>query len=88
MEIHKKIWPEYFDKVGSGEKSFEIRLADFGCSPGDILVLEEWDPKDKKYTGRKLRRKVTYITRFNPQKFWSQDDVERFGVYIISIRSE
>ncbi len=38
-DIEKKIWPEYFDAVRSGEKNFEIRLADFECKPGDRLIL-------------------------------------------------
>ena len=35
--IEKKIWPEYFDKVASGQKTFEYRLDDFECEPGDML---------------------------------------------------
>lgn len=45
--INKKIWPEYFDAVASGNKKFELRLNDFDIKEGDTLVLEEWDPKDK-----------------------------------------
>jgi len=45
--IYKKIWPEYFKKIISGEKKFELRLADFEINESDTLVLEEWD-KDKK----------------------------------------
>ena len=40
-EIHKKISPEYFEAIKSGEKTFEYRVNDFECEPGDILVLEE-----------------------------------------------
>ena len=58
MIIKKKIWPEYFKLVKSGRKKFELRLADFEIKEGDILVLEEWDPKKKKYTGRRIRKKV------------------------------
>jgi len=52
MEIKKKIWPKYFELVKSGKKKFEVRLADFRIKEGDILILEEWDPKTEKYTGR------------------------------------
>ncbi len=41
-EIHKKISPEYFEKVLSREKTFEYRVNDFECEPGDILVLDEY----------------------------------------------
>ena len=54
MEIEKKTWPGFFEKVARGEKSFEVRLADFECKAGDILVLKEWDPASKKYTGRSI----------------------------------
>ncbi len=38
--IHKKVWQEYFDKIISGKKKLELRLADFEVNEGDILVLE------------------------------------------------
>jgi len=63
-KIHKKIWPEYFEAVVSGKKKYELRLNDFEVEEGDILVLEEWDPKAKSYTGRKIEKKVTYVGRF------------------------
>ena len=52
MEIKKKTWPEYFEKIVKGEKNIEVRLADFKLNKGDILVLEEYNPKTKKYTGQ------------------------------------
>jgi len=54
--IKKKILPEYFELVKSGKKKFELRLVDFDIKEGDILVLEEWNPKTKKYTGRKIKK--------------------------------
>lgn len=47
MRIEKKCWPEYFNKVLEGKKTFDFRLADFECKEGDILVLKEWDPNTK-----------------------------------------
>ncbi|MCK4884420.1 MAG: DUF3850 domain-containing protein [Candidatus Diapherotrites archaeon] len=41
MKIENKIWSEFFDKVKSGEKTFELRVADFECNQGDVLVLKE-----------------------------------------------
>ena len=58
--IRKKTWKEAFEKMLSGEKTFDARLANFNCQIGDILVLEEYDPELKKYTGRKIE-KVTVI---------------------------
>lgn len=39
--IHKKVWKEYFEKIISGKKKFELRLDDFDVNEGDTLVLEE-----------------------------------------------
>lgn len=53
--IEKKIWSEYFDAVASGKKRYELRLADFDAHEGDTLVLKEWDPRTKEYTGRSVK---------------------------------
>lgn len=84
MMIKKKIWPEHFQKILDGEKKFELRLADFECKPGDILFLEEWDPKTKRYTGRKLEKKVTYVLKIKDVRFWPKEEIEKHGLQIIS----
>lgn len=86
MKIRKKTWTEAFEKVLSGEKTFDARLANFECKPGDILVLEEYDPETKKYTGRKIEKKVTYILNTNNQKYWTQNDIKKFGLQIIGFK--
>ena len=84
--IKKKIWPEYFDAVALGKKKYELRLNDFDIEEGDTLVLEEWDPKTKEYTGRKVEKKVTYIGRFKmDQLFWPKEEIEKKGIQIISL---
>jgi hypothetical protein len=45
--IEKKAWPEWFQLVWDGEKTYEYRLADFEIEPGDVLVMKEWDPKTR-----------------------------------------
>ncbi|OGM31051.1 hypothetical protein A2630_00045 [Candidatus Woesebacteria bacterium RIFCSPHIGHO2_01_FULL_44_10] len=67
--IEKKAWPEYFEKILSGDKTFELRLADFDVDEGDTLVLREWDPKTKNYTGRKIEKKVSFVFKTKFQKF-------------------
>ena len=49
MVISKKVHPEYFDVIKSGKKTYELRLADWDCKDGDTLILQEWNPKNKKY---------------------------------------
>ena len=84
--INKKIWPEYFEAVASGKKKFELRLDDFDVAEGDTLVLEEWDPKTKAYTGRKTEKKVTYVGKFRTDKlFWPEDEIREKGIQIISL---
>jgi len=51
MIIKKKIWPEYFQLIKNGKKTFELRLADWECNEGDVLILQEWSPETKDYTG-------------------------------------
>lgn len=87
MRIEKKTIPSLFEKVLSGEKTFDARLDRFKCKPGDILVLREWDPKKEKYTGRKLEKKVTFVLRSKDlKKFWSEEEVEKYGFQIIAFK--
>lgn len=86
MKIKKKTWPGYFQKIYDGEKVFDLRLADFKCKEGDILVLEEWNPKTKKYTGRVLEKKVSYVLKTKDIAFWPKKDVEKYGYQIISFK--
>ena len=68
MRIRKKAWREGFEKILSGEKTFDARLANFDCKEGDFLVLEEYDPVKKKYTGRKMEKKITFVLNTNKQQ--------------------
>lgn len=86
MKLEKKCWPEQFQQIVDGNKTFELRLADFKCSPGDILALREWDPKTKGYTGRVLEKKVTYILTTKDLKFWPKEEIEKHGLQIISFK--
>ncbi|MDO8667726.1 MAG: DUF3850 domain-containing protein [bacterium] len=86
MKIEKKVLPEYFIKILSGEKKFELRLADWECHPGDILVLKEWSAETKKYTGRQVEKEVTYVAKTKDIKFFSQADAEKYGYQVISLK--
>lgn len=86
MKHKKKIWPEYFEKIADGIKTFELRLADWKCKEGDILLLQEWDPKTQKYSGREIEKKVAYVAKTKDMKFWSKGEVEKFGYQIIALK--
>ena len=83
--IKKKIWPEYFELVSSGKKKFELRLADFEVGEGDTLLLEEWDPETKEYTGRKIEKKVSFVLKFNLNDFGQEDIIREKGLVIIQL---
>jgi len=85
--IEKKAWSELFEKVRTGEKTFDLRLDDFRCKVGDILILREWNPKEKKYTGRVLERKVTFVLKSKDVlKFWSEEEIAKHGFQVIAFK--
>jgi len=88
MKIEKKIWPKYFEKILSGDKTWELRLSDWDCQKNDILVLKEWDPEKKEYTGREIEKTVGYVARIKPLElpFWSEEEVRKYGLQIISLK--
>ncbi len=77
MIIRKKCWPEIFEDVLSGRKNFDVRINDFDCEEGDVLILEEWNPETEEYTGRKIEKKIKYVLKTEKQKFWSEEDKKR-----------
>lgn len=62
-EHELKCWPSVFAAIREGLKRHEFRRDDRDFKLGDILVLNEWEPK-KGYTGDSQRVRVTWITRF------------------------
>jgi len=89
MRIEKKVWPEYFQQIVDGKKTFELRLNDFDISEGDTLVLNEWDPATKDYTGRTLEKQVGYVGKWKIDdltKFWPREDIDEKGLQVISLK--
>lgn len=68
-EHELKTWPDYFKALVSGAKTFEYRRNDRDFRDGDVLWLREWEPLKLaagettcgRYTGREMRRRVTYM---------------------------
>ena len=85
MIIKKKIWMEYFDLVNSGKKKFELRVDDFDVKEGDTLMLEEWDNKNKKYTGRTIEKKVGYVLKFKLDSFGQEEEIKKRGIVVIQM---
>ena len=62
-----KTWPEYFQEVVNGNKTFDVRKEDdHKFSVGDILFLEEFDPTIGQYTGKVDGFGVMYCMRGKP----------------------
>ncbi len=63
MKIHElKVWPEFYNAVVSGDKTFELRRNDRpgGYCVGDRLILKEWK-LGVGFTGREAAVEVTYV---------------------------
>lgn len=94
--IVKKILPEWFEKVASGEKKFELRLADFDIKEGDTLRLEEWAEDGaatgvtvgggaSRYpTGRSIEKVATYVRKADLADWLKkQPELLEKGFYVI-----
>jgi hypothetical protein len=84
-EIKKKMWPEAYEKVLSGDKTYDIRLADWHIEQGDVIIFQEWDPSTKEYSGRELRKNVGYVGKTKDWQVWPKQDIEKHGYQIISL---
>jgi ASC-1-like (ASCH) protein len=83
MEIEKKVWSKFFEKIKSGEKTFEVRLADTEYKVGDVLVLKEWDPDNNKYTGREIRKTITYVLLTKNMHYWPEEEMAKKGFVVM-----
>jgi hypothetical protein len=61
MKHELKTWPEYYNAVFDGTKTFEVRKNDRNYQVNDVLYLREWDPLRETYTGSVTKVCVTYI---------------------------
>src|SRR4051812_37249283 len=85
MTRELKTWPEFYENILDGRKTFDIRENDRGFKVGDTLLLREYEitpeqynrsPRTGYYTGRQLRVEVTYLTDF----------AQREGYVVMAIR--
>lgn len=86
MEIKKKTWPEQFEALLNGSKTFDCRYDDFECNIGDIILFEEFDPQTEQYTGRSLEKRVTYVFKTKEAKFFNDKDITTNGLQIMSLQ--
>lgn len=84
-EIVKKIDKTLFELIRSGKKKFEVRIED-DChfNEGDILILKEKDESGN-FTGRSLRKKISFILRTKECPWWKKEDITKYGFTILSL---
>ncbi|MBS3091665.1 DUF3850 domain-containing protein [Candidatus Pacearchaeota archaeon] len=81
MKITKKCDKVWFDKILSGEKKFEVRLADFEVNEGDILILKE--VINGELTGREIKKKVGIVLKTNEMPYFKKEEIDKYGYQVI-----
>lgn len=62
IEHALKIHPEPFLSVCKYQKTAELRIDDgHNFKVGDILLLKEWNPRKRQYSGASTKRQITHI---------------------------
>lgn len=79
-----KTWPEPFQAVWEGRKTHEVRVNDRpgGFTTEDLLILREWNPGGKVYSGRTVFAVPTYITPGG--KFGLPDNLVVMSIRVIA----
>lgn len=67
-----KIATEYYGRVLSGQKTFEIRENDRDYQVGDTLLMREYDPRGKDFINYSapIHAKIVYMTSFQQKDGW------------------
>lgn len=64
MKIHElKTHPQPYAQIADGTKTSEVRRDDRQFNVGDLLVLKEYLPDERTYTGRYQYLVVTHISK-------------------------
>ena len=63
--IHRiKCDPIPFQATMDKDKTFEIRRNDRHFQKGDNVIMEEFDRKENKYTGRQVQFEIGFVTNY------------------------
>jgi hypothetical protein len=57
-----KSWPWLFQPIKAGIKLHDMRKNDRPWAVGDTMLLQEFDPAGRGYTGEELLMEITYMT--------------------------
>lgn len=61
--MYIKTWPKFYSAVTCGQVTAQLRKNDRNFRKGDILYLQEYDPKRKIYTGHTCCVHVTDVLK-------------------------
>lgn len=84
MNHELKVRSEYYQAIANKIKTFEVRKNDRDFKVGDYLILEEWDPETKKYTGNRMDASIDYILRDG--EFGIKKDYVVMSITVIATR--
>jgi hypothetical protein len=70
MTITEKVAHEVFDRIVMGDQR-GLRLAEGTAQQGDTMILEEWHPQTREYTGRKIETVVTAVRPLPAAAEWA-----------------
>lgn len=59
---YMKSWTQFFDGIRNGKKKHDLRRNDRDFKVGDFCILEEYDFAAGKYTGRRCKVLITWVT--------------------------
>ena len=64
---HFKTWPEFYKDLGPAGKPFEVREFDpeKPVEVGDQMVMDEWDPRCKDFSGEAKSAECTYVLKLS-----------------------
>lgn len=84
MVIRKKSWPNIFERIRSGKKTIDVRIGDFPkLSKQFPMILEEWDPKTHKYTGRRLKVSARVLALADVLSFYSVRELMSYPIVVL-----
>ena len=67
MNHQLKTWPEPFNAISDGRKTFEVRSTkDRKFEVGDVLELYRFDPETQEYNGECIKANVRYVLDLAP----------------------
>lgn len=83
MAIHElKTWSDAFEPTRAGYKTAEIRLDDRNFQVGDELILREYCPKTKTYSGRSITVLVRH--RMEGRKFGLSENYVLMSIVLLN----